>query len=139
MISDGNMEMEGMKNTRDDEQMEEYNWILIVQNAFKSCVLCVHSHSSCPALCDPMDCSLPGSSVYGIFQARILEWVVISFFRRSSWPRGWTHLSCIYRWILYHCTPWEAPFKNYVQLECVRGTIYKTERVTIMKVFKIIA
>ena len=34
---------------------------------------------SCPTLCDPMDCSPPGSSIHGIFQARILEWVVISF------------------------------------------------------------
>ena len=42
---------------------------------------------SCPTLCDPMDCSLPGSSVHGIFQARILEWVAISFSRRSSRPR----------------------------------------------------
>ena len=38
---------------------------------------------SCPTLCDPMDCSLPGSSVHGIFQARVLEWVAISFSRRS--------------------------------------------------------
>ena len=37
----------------------------------------------CLTLCDPMDCSLPGSSVYGIFQARILEWVAISFSRRT--------------------------------------------------------
>ena len=42
---------------------------------------------SCPALCHPMDCSLPGSSVHEIFQARILEWVAISFSRRSSEPR----------------------------------------------------
>ena len=50
---------------------------------------------SCPILCDPMGFSLPGSTVHGIFQARILEWVSISFFRRSSWPRDWTlyHLS----------------------------------------------
>ena len=34
---------------------------------------------SCPTLCDPMDCSLPGSSVHGIFQARFLEWIAISF------------------------------------------------------------
>ena len=34
---------------------------------------------SCPALCDPMDCSLPGSSAHGIFQARVLEWVAIAF------------------------------------------------------------
>ena len=37
------------------------------------------SLQSCPTLCDPMDCSLPGSPVPGIFQARILEWVAISF------------------------------------------------------------
>ena len=36
---------------------------------------------SCPALCEPMECSLPGSSVHGIFQARVLEWVAISFSR----------------------------------------------------------
>ena len=42
---------------------------------------------SCWTLWDPMDCSLPGSSVCGIFQARILEWVAISFSRRSSQPR----------------------------------------------------
>ena len=45
---------------------------------------------SCLTLCDPIDCSLLVSSVHGIFQARILEWVAISFFRRSSWPRDWT-------------------------------------------------
>ena len=50
---------------------------------------------SCPTLCDPMDCSLPGSSVHGIFQARILEWVAISFSRRSSWPRDRTRFSHI--------------------------------------------
>ena len=41
---------------------------------------------SCPTLCDPLDCSPPGSSVHGILQARILEWVVISFSRGSSRP-----------------------------------------------------
>ena len=50
---------------------------------------------SCPTLCDPMDCSLPGISVHGIFQARILEWVAISFSRRSSWPRDWTWVSLL--------------------------------------------
>ena len=45
------------------------------------------SAQSCLTLCDPMDCSLPGSSVHGIFQARILEWVAISF-SRSSGSRG---------------------------------------------------
>ena len=37
----------------------------------------------CPTLCDPMDCSLPGSSIHGIFQARILGWVAIAFFERK--------------------------------------------------------
>ena len=46
-------------------------------------------------LCFPMDCSLPGSSVQRTSQARILEWVAISFSRGSSWPRNWTLVSCI--------------------------------------------
>ena len=50
---------------------------------------------SCRTLCDPMDCSLPGSSVHGILQARILEWVTISFSRGSSQPRDRTQVSCI--------------------------------------------
>ena len=51
---------------------------------------------SCPTVCDPMDCSLPGSSVHGIFQARILEWVAISFSGGSSqWRGDWTWVSSI--------------------------------------------
>ena len=42
---------------------------------------------SCPTLCDSMDCRLPGFSVHGIFRAKVLEWVAISFSRGSSWPR----------------------------------------------------
>ena len=49
----------------------------------------------CPTLCDTMNCNLPGSSVHGIFQARILEWVSISFSRGSSQPRDRTRVSCI--------------------------------------------
>ena len=45
--------------------------------------------------CDPMDCSPPGSSVHGIFQARVLEWAAISFSRRSSQPRDWIRVSHI--------------------------------------------
>ena len=48
----------------------------------------------CLTLCNLMDCSLPGSSVHGIFQARILEWVSISFSRGSSLSRDWTWVSC---------------------------------------------
>ena len=49
----------------------------------------------CPTLCDPMDCSPPGSSVHGILQARILEWVAIPFSRGSSQPKDLTQVSCI--------------------------------------------
>ena len=61
---------------------------------------CLLVAKSCPTLCNPMDCSLPGSSVHGILQARILEWVAIFFSRGSSQ----TLVSCIGRQILYHWT-----------------------------------
>ena len=50
---------------------------------------------SCLTLWDPMVCSLPASSVHGIFQVRVLEWVAISLSRGSSRPRDWTRVSCI--------------------------------------------
>ena len=50
---------------------------------------------SCLTLCDPVDCSPPGSSVHGVLMARILEWVAISFSRGSSRPRNRTYVSCI--------------------------------------------
>ena len=53
------------------------------------------SLQSCPTLSDPMDCSLPGFSVHGIFQARVLEWVAFSFSRGSSRPRDRTQVSLI--------------------------------------------
>ena len=58
---------------------------------------------SCLTLCGPMDCSLPGSSVHGIFQVRVLEWVAISFSRGSSWSKDWTRVSSIVDW---HFTVW---------------------------------
>ena len=65
----------------------------------------------------PLDCSPPRSSVLGISQARILEWVVTSFSRRSSQPRDWTLVSCIGRRVLYHWATREA-LANY-GLRCV--------------------
>ena len=50
---------------------------------------------SCLTLFDPINCSLPGSSIRGIFQARVLQWGVISFSRGSTWPRDRTWVSCI--------------------------------------------
>ena len=49
----------------------------------------------CLTLCDPMDHSLPGSSIHGIFHSRVLEWLAISFSRESSRPRHWTWVSHI--------------------------------------------
>ena len=62
---------------------------------------------SCPT-CNRMDCSPLGSSVHGIPQATVLEWVAIPFSRRFSWPRDQTCISCIGKWILYHQATREA-------------------------------
>ena len=62
---------------------------------FLNLLICVLVTQSCLTLCDPMDCSPVGSSVHGILQARILEWVAISFSRGSSEPRDQTQVSCI--------------------------------------------
>ena len=56
-------------------------------------VKCSEEAQSCPTLCDPLDCSLPRSSIHGIFQARVLEWVATAFSRGSSWPRDQTQVS----------------------------------------------
>mgnify|MGYP006996421665 CR=1 FL=1 len=63
------------------------------------CCCCLFTKSG-PTLCHPMDYRPPGFSVHGISQARILEWVAISYFRRYSRPRD--HVSCVGRQILYH-------------------------------------
>ena len=62
-----------------------------------TCVcVCVYTRAhSCPTLHNPMDYNKQGSSVHGIFQARILGWVVIFSFSGSSWPRDWTCTSCV--------------------------------------------
>ena len=59
-----------------------------------TCV-CAKSAQSCPTLCVPIDCSLLGSSVHGILQAKMLEWVAILFSRGSSPSRDWILVSCI--------------------------------------------
>ena len=68
-----------------------------------------------PTLCDPLDCSPPGSSVHGIFPARILECIAISSSRGSSLPRDWTHDSCVSCTVdgfFTHLAIREAPQKN---------------------------
>ena len=68
------------------------------------------SFQLCPILCDPMDCRPPGSSVHGILQARILEWVAIPFSRGYSQPRDQTRIACIGGWILYWWATWEVHY-----------------------------
>ena len=69
--------------------------------------MCIHAKllQSSLTLCDPMDYSSPGSSVHGILQVRVLEWVARLFSRGSSQPRDGTrvsYVSCVDRRILYH-------------------------------------
>ena len=65
---------------------------------------CAKSLQLCPTICNPMDCSPPGSSIHGILQARILEWVAVPSSRGSSWPRDPTvsYISCIGKQVLSH-------------------------------------
>ena len=96
--------------------MENKMWMghlvmTLVSNFYHQAILQYHHRFVAKlylTLCEPMVCSLPGSSVHGIFQARILEWVTISFSRESSWPRDWTHIFYIKQWILYYQATWEA-------------------------------
>ena len=66
---------------------------------------------SCLTLCDLVDCSLPGSSVHGILQARVLERVAISFSRGSSQPRDWTQVSALQA----NALPSEPPGKQGIR------------------------
>jgi len=78
--------------------------------------VCVRSGAqSGLTFCDPMDCSSPSSSVHRIFQARVVEWVAISYSRGSSWPKHWAHISCISylsKWILYHLRSLKVGFSS---------------------------
>ena len=95
---------------------------------FNIIIICVHIQS-CPTLCDPMDCSLPGSSVHGVPQANIIELVSMSSSRGSYWPRDWSHVSCIScmgRQIFHYCATWEAQYYNYVPFYVYQRTVLNT-------------
>ena len=82
------------------------NRVLVLPEDVCVCVL-----SPCLTLCHPVDCGPLGSSVHGILQARIMEWVAISSSKGFSLPRDQTHISCVScigRWILHYCTTWEV-------------------------------
>ena len=86
------------------------NFIFLLLMNMQSCISYIimagcSVAQSCLTLCDPMDCSLPGFSVHGISQARVLKWAALSSSRGSSWPRDQTCVSCVSctgRQILYH-------------------------------------
>ena len=74
----------------------------------------------CPTLCNPMDSNLPGFSVYGISQARILEWVAMPSSSGSPWPRDWTRLLC-----LLNCQIGSLPSVPFGKPRLVRGWCWK--------------
>ena len=63
--------------------------------SYRCVCVCAQSLQSCLTLCDPMDCSPPGSSVHGICQARILVWAAMPSFRESSWSTDWSWVSFV--------------------------------------------
>ena len=79
---------------------------------------CCLATKSCPALCDPMDCIPPGSSVHGILQARILVWVAIPFPRGSSQLKDLRQVSFTGRQIIYHCAT-RKPHVDYICIYCI--------------------
>ena len=93
-----------------DELSTDANVVLESLNMIVYFSLCMLTQL-CPTLWGPMDCSPSGSSTHDIFQARILEWVAISYSKASSQLRNRTHVSCISyngKQILYHSATWEA-------------------------------
>ena len=88
-----------------ETQPHSFIWMFSMTPFMLQQCACMLSHSACPTRCDPMDCSLPRSSVHGILQARILGWGAILSSRGFSWPRDQTSVSygsCIGRRIIYH-------------------------------------
>ena len=97
----------------------------IVKVSANLCCVCMLSGFSHVWLCDPMDYSTPGSSVYGILQARILEWVGMPSSRGSSWPgiEPSSHISCTSRWVLDH-SGGSTGDESASKLMCVVGRIH---------------
>ena len=103
-------------------ELEDWDWHLYTAKLLQSCL----------TVCNPVDYSGLGSSVYGILQARILEWVAISFSRGSSQPRDWTHISyisCIGRHVPYHSSHLGSPINilPYVKYMASGNSLYSTE------------
>ena len=95
-------------------------WEVMCHNVYA----CIHAQSlqSCLTFCDPMECSPPGASVHGISQARILDWVAISFSRGSSQLRDQTQVSyiaCIVCGSFTHWATWEVHHNVYITLDFI--------------------
>ena len=91
------------------EKIYLLSWLTVWKNRSlgnrRAMCLCANSLQSCPTLCDPMDCSPPGSSVHDVIQSRILEWVAMSFSRGSSQQRDWSLILYVFfigRRVFYH-------------------------------------
>ena len=94
------------------KKKKEIPYPLVSENGFSCrapltyvCVCCARWLRSCPTLCNPMDCGPSDSSVHGILQAGVLEWVALPSSKESSKPRDRTCFSCVIcigRWVLYH-------------------------------------
>ena len=120
------------KNTWTQNLNQELEHIKRKQSELKN-ILCAQS---CPTLCDPMDCSPPGSSVHGIFQARTLQCVVISYSRGSFQPWDQTHISyvsCTGRQILlplHHVATPRIQYLKWKTLEGINSRLGDTEEGT---------
>ena len=85
----------------------------------------------------PLDCPPPGSSVHGISQARILDWIAISFSRGSSQPRDWTCISCIGRQVLYHwATREKLRFTSFLSLIDYAKAVNSVDHTKLWKILK---
>ena len=91
--------------------LSSVSWTALLNLVMCVCVcVCVWAQlpQLCPTLCNPMDHSVPGSSVHGILQARILEWVIMPSCKGSFWPGDGTHVSCVAGRFFTHWATWEA-------------------------------
>ena len=100
------------------------NWI----NTCKLYVCVLSGHSVVSDFLQPMDCSPPGSSVYGILQARKLKWVATSSSRRSSRPRDWIHVSFTGRWALHCWATREARILHHCAVMMSPGQLGEKEK-----------
>ena len=106
---------DSLQETFSQELNPVFEWSIStpLSNFFLCCAVWAQLIESFSTLCNPMDCSLPGSSVHGIISARTVEWVAISSSRGSFQSRDLTCISCgswIGRWVLYRWDTWEALF-----------------------------